>query len=181
MKKICITCVGPDQSGIVAAITDVLANHQGNIEDTTMTILGCQFALIMIGVLPDSVTLDTLANEYRALERRMSLSVTLSTLDQAPGAEAPHSQGQPFMVSVAGNDRTGITCEITRILAHYAVNITDLNARTIPGESGPVYIMMVECLLPNDLPKPAFEQTLARMGETLNVEITYHPIEHAAL
>ncbi len=181
MKKVYITGVGQDKPGIVAAMTQVIANNSGNIEDSTMTILGSQFASIMVGTFPDDVDMDTIRREYMAVEQNIGLIVFVQELVDDSEHQRILVDAQPYIISVAGNDKTGITFEITRILARHQVNITDLNAQTIQGEEGPVYIMMVETLLPKDLNTSAFESELAKMGENLNVEITYHPVEHVAL
>ncbi len=181
MKKVYITGVGQDKPGIVAAMTQVIANNKGNIEDSTMTILGSQFASIMVGTFPDDVAMEDIRREYMAVEQTLGLIVFVQELEDDSKHQQILAHSQPYIISVAGNDKTGITFEITRILARHEVNVTDLNAQTIQGEDGPVYIMMVETLLPPALNVDVFEQELAKMGESLNVEVTYHPVEHVAL
>ena len=181
MKQVYITGVGQDQPGIVAAMTEGINQNQGNIEDSTMTILGSQFAFIMVAGFPDDVTIEMLRKDYMPFEQEKGLIVFVQELtDKTPYTPKP-ADAVPYIISVAGGDRTGITYEITRILAKHEVNITDLNAHTIEGETGPVYIMMIETILPDALDRDVFERELAMMGENLNVEIQYHPVEHVAL
>ncbi len=181
MKKVYITGIGPDRPGIVAAMTEVLAHNRGNLEDTTMTILGRQFALIMIGSFPADIPLERICEEYATTGRNLGLTIFVHEFDEEGEHKTPVNKN-PYIISVAGHDRTGITFEITRILSKFRVNITDLNAQIIEGEEGqPVYIMMIECDMPKDIERELFERELAMMGESLNVEITYHPVEHVAL
>ena len=42
-----VTTVGPDRRGMVEKITDVMVNHQANIEESRMARLGGEFAVIM--------------------------------------------------------------------------------------------------------------------------------------
>ena len=44
---------GADRPGIVAAVTGVLVEHGGNLEDTSMTILGGHFAMMLVVAVPD--------------------------------------------------------------------------------------------------------------------------------
>ncbi len=47
MKAI-VTVIGGDQVGIIAAISNVLANNKVNIEDVNQTIMGKNFTMMML-------------------------------------------------------------------------------------------------------------------------------------
>src|SRR5664280_2149233 len=48
MGALAITAIGDDRPGIVAAVTEVLAAVDANLEDTSMTILRGHFAMMLI-------------------------------------------------------------------------------------------------------------------------------------
>ncbi|MBK8190052.1 MAG: ACT domain-containing protein [Vampirovibrionales bacterium] len=182
MKKYTLTGIGPDKPGIVAGMTAALADCGGNIEDSAMTILANQFALILIGAFPDKATLEGLREAFAPVAAALDMTLDIRELHETAAGAPAHAPGEnTYILSVAGRDRTGITAAITRILAAHQVNITDLNARLMENEDGPVYIMMVEAVLPAGLDVDAFERELAAMGESLHVEISYHPVEVVAL
>jgi glycine cleavage system transcriptional repressor len=81
------------------------------------------------------------------------------------------------MIAVSGQDKTGITYQVAKVLAEEQVNILDLNAHCIEGEDGPVYIMMIEAILPQTLEKVTLETTLNALAQTLGVEIRVNPLE----
>ncbi len=183
MKKLYLTGIGPDKPGIVSAITKVTTDLDGNIVDTSMTILGSQFALLMSIAVPPTLSLEEAKQQFEPVEKELGFTVFLKPQenDDVVGFETIDN-AEPWMLSIAGVDKTGITYEFTQILAKFGVSITDLNAKCINGEGNePVYIMMIECLIGVNVDRDIFEQELAMVGEQLNVEVTYHPIEAIAL
>lgn len=182
MGKLYITGMGLDRPGMVASITDVIFKYKGNIEESSMTILANQFTFIVIASFDSAETIAKVKQAYNDVQADKGCTVFVQHIDD--NEESPHItqfEETPYMISIAGNDRTGITAYFTKILAMHQGSITDLNARTIDGENGPAYVLMIECLLPKHLNRSQFEQDLAKQGEALNVEVTYHPIEAVAL
>ena len=47
--KAVVTVVGKDKSGIIARVTEFLANKGANVEDISQTVLQNYFAMIMLG------------------------------------------------------------------------------------------------------------------------------------
>jgi glycine cleavage system transcriptional repressor len=179
--KLAITGVGHDQPGIVAGLTGVLFQHHCNIEDSSMTILEREFTMILIVSVPDSTSVDALAQSFAEVEARLGLALFIKPLTEGG---MPHHVGEsfvPIMISVAGHDRTGITYRVSQVLAEFGVNITDLNAKTIVGETGPVYIMMVEAALYTSLDRPQVEAALQKLAQELEVEIKVHTLEPMTL
>jgi glycine cleavage system transcriptional repressor len=48
MRHFAVTAIGADRPGIVAAVSNVLLDHEGNIEDSQMTILCGRFTMMLI-------------------------------------------------------------------------------------------------------------------------------------
>lgn len=181
MPKAVMSSIGPDKPGIVAAITRILNQYGCNIEDSTMTRLRDEFATILLLEIPESVNLDTLRQEFsRLLEAEMGMIVTLKPVEERIHADTK-ANSEPYMISVAGEDRTGITYHVTQVLADSQVNITDLNAQVIEGENGPVYIMMLEVDIPSDAAATQVTKALKALESQLEVEIQVRPLEGVAL
>lgn len=71
-----VTVTGKDKKGIIATISNFLAEKGANIEDISQTILGEYFAMIMIvDVSGVSMELSALAQECAALGRQIGMSV----------------------------------------------------------------------------------------------------------
>jgi glycine cleavage system transcriptional repressor len=180
MSKAVISGIGPDQPGIVAAITSILYKHGCSIIDSTMTRLANEFAVILIISAPDNVRFTDLQREFNTVEESHHMTILLKPIPDQLSLEA-HQPQNPYMVSVAGNDRVGITYHVSRKLAELDINITDLNAQTISGEDGPLYIMMVEVDVPNSISVESVRQELQGLAAELGLEIQLRPLEAVAL
>ncbi len=72
-----LTVLGSDRAGIVAAITQVLANHDANILDISQTILQGIFTMTMLVDLGAvDVDFDTLQGELAALQGELGVQIT---------------------------------------------------------------------------------------------------------
>src|SRR5512133_846099 len=125
-----VTIISKDRPGIVADTTEVLYRLGCNIEDSSCTMLGGDFAMILIVTHDKPFPKARLADEFRLLQERTGLTVHLRTLHED---EFRHSsqEGELCLISVYGSDRPGIVYQVTRTLADRKVNITDLNTRLI--------------------------------------------------
>ena len=132
--------------------------------------------MIIIAAIPDQASLDNLSSKLPQLENSLQIKLMLQPADEVE-TKISHSQAEQVMISVAGVDHTGITAQVTNLLAQQAVNITDLNAQRIPGENGPVYIMMIEATLPMAMTHGMLQQQLQPLAEALNVEIRVQTID----
>ena len=73
-----ITVLGSDRSGIVAAVTGCLANHDVNILDISQTILQGIFTMTMLVDMGASdVDFATVQNELSALSDELNVQITL--------------------------------------------------------------------------------------------------------
>lgn len=181
MKKVVISGVGRDKPGIVAGLTGVLYKHNCNIEDSSMTILANEFTMILIVSLPPDGSVEAMQRDFQEVEKSLGVSLFVKTLDEEPNPDNSQEEFIPVMISVAGRDQTGISYHVSRLLAKHHVNITDLNAKIIPGEDGPVYIMMVEAELSTTLDQTTLARDLQQLARELSVEIHMNPLEPITL
>lgn len=73
-----ITVLGSDRSGIVAAVTGVLSEHDANILDISQTILQGIFTMTMLVDLKDTdVSFKALQAELQDLSQKLDVQITL--------------------------------------------------------------------------------------------------------
>lgn len=174
-----ITAVGEDRPGIVSAMTGTLFHLGCNLEETTMTRLHGQFAMLMV-VRDPSAGLGRVREAVEATATDLGLSLVLRELppDLPTSAEDP---AESYILRLYGADRPGIVHRVTNALAQRSLNITDLNTRVIPGDGGPVYVMLLEIDAPPGAVGPELREELARLREELGVEIGLEALEPEAL
>jgi glycine cleavage system transcriptional repressor len=84
--------------------------------------------------------------------------------------------GEICMISVYGADRPGIVYRVTRELAERKVNITDLNSKLVGSEARPVYVMMLEAVLPEGVDEDEIKRVMKELQSELKVDITVRSI-----
>lgn len=174
-----LTAVGRDRPGIVAEVARVLYEHGGNLEDSSMTILGGEFAMILIVSVPGEGSVEPLRRDLAEVAEALHLSLGLRHLPQEPPGTPPPA-GAPYLLSVYGADRPGIVYRVARLLADESVNITDVNTRVV-GEEESLYIMVLEVEVPAEVEPRVLSRKLRELGEELAVEVTMRPLETARL
>jgi glycine cleavage system transcriptional repressor len=181
MKRItAITAVGKDRPGIVAAVSRVLLNKGCNIEDSSMTILCGEFAMILIVSLDKSCSFQSLKTALDKTAKRMNMFIALKEL-KATALQRMPTHNRAFVISVLGADKPGIVHQVSQLLAHHRVNITDLDTRLIGTKKSPVYAMIVEIQLPRRLSTRTLTAALQKLGKKMNVDIGIKPVETTQL
>jgi glycine cleavage system transcriptional repressor len=167
VPELAVTAVGADQPGIIARVTGVLLEHGGNLEDSSMTILGGHFAIMLL-VSTDS---DADALEAALGEATADLGLVVSVRPVGAGATSPPPT---HLLSVYGSDRPGLVHAVTSALAGQGVNVTDLTTRVLEGERA-VYAMMLEVSLPEGTSQDDLAVTVSEAVP--DVEVSIHPLD----
>jgi glycine cleavage system transcriptional repressor len=174
MSHFALTIIGRDRPGIVSQVTEILYRLGCNIADSSCSILGGQFAMILIISHPACTDRESFGDAFAPLEES-GLSVFLRTLK--PGGEKhPKMEGEICMISVYGSDKPGIVYRVARELGERGVNITDLNTKLVGSEARPVYVMMLEAVLPPDLSEEELADIMNGLKEELQVDISVRSI-----
>jgi glycine cleavage system transcriptional repressor len=174
-----VTVIGKDRPGIVADTTEILYRLGCNVEDSSCTMLGGDFAMILIVSHEKPFVKARLADEFKVFHD-MGLSAYIRHLyGDEVCYQAP--QGEICLVSVYGSDKPGIVYRVTRALADRGVNITDLNTRLIGSKEEPVYVLMLEAALPEGVTIEDAEELLEKLKMELSVEISVRRITPVSL
>jgi len=172
-----VTAVGADRPGIVAAVTGAFAERGCNLEDSSMTILRGQFAMMLVVDAPFGVGASDLEADLAAPASAMGLVVTVRPTTEPAEAFAAAAQGGSWTVSVYGADHPGIVHGVTALLAGLSVNIVDLSTRVVGGPADPVYTMLLEVTLPAGADPRELEARLDAAAAELGVTCRLHPSE----
>ncbi len=183
MKKFTLTAVGRDQTGIVSRLTQVLYKYKINIEDSSMTRLGSEFAVILIMTAPSDLDSAKLLDSLSKVEKEVGLSIQFKEMDEEDTGETLTGN---YLITVYGADTEGIVFKTTNLLAELGVSITDLNSKKGAGkDSGDkdIYIMVIEANIPEGPEGPEtvnaedIEDKLTELGKEIGVHITVKEIE----
>jgi glycine cleavage system transcriptional repressor len=167
-----IAAIGRDRPGIVADLSEFVYACGCNLEDASMTMLGNEFATLMLVSGVGSNLADQLVNGARKLEWERRLTVFVRPLDTEASAPTA-TDAESWTLVAEGVDKAGIVAGVSRCLADRGVLITDLRGRISPmPESGtPLYTLTVRMNVPAGVDAAEFRGALREVGAKLDVEI----------
>jgi glycine cleavage system transcriptional repressor len=178
MTRLALTAIGRDRPGIVAGVTAVLLRHDVNVEDSQMTILGGHFTMMLILAPPDGADVERLGADLQEAGRGLGLEA-LVVSEVEPLADA--SPEPTHVVTVYGVDHPGIVHAATRALAALGVNVTDLNTRLLDEGGEPLYVLIMEVVVPAAVGVELLEAALAEPEELRGVDVSVREREHHEL
>ncbi len=174
VEYVLLTVSGPDRPGIVAAIAEALLAADCNLEDSSMTQLRGEFAILLIvRVGPGGVA--ALEEHIGPAAAALGLAHALRPLGAAEVARPAATGRTPCLITVFGADHPGIVAPVARLLADRQVNVTDLSTEVVGSADKPVYAMVIEAESP--IPVAELEQGLAAIARQLACDVSVKEIE----
>lgn len=176
---VAITVTGKDRPGIISALAGLLYQAGGNLEDTSMTILEGEFAMIVLAALKDDSVCTKLSQELLKLERKLGLTISMKEIKHRLIRGEKHRPGTiPWVVSVLGRDRAGIVYRVSDLLASYGLNITDLNSKIMGRGRHAAYALILEVDIPRQTRLISnLKRNFQTLQKKLAVTIAFHPLE----
>jgi len=175
-KWFIVSAVGRDRPGIVADLAQLVFDCEANLEDSRMTLLGNEFAAILLcsGQAPELE--QRLAKGAKRLEWENRLTVFIRPLEGEPRPPVPAPGTRLYAIETQGMDRAGIVAGICRTLADFHVNIADLHSSSLPSPSGAaLYRMNVLAEVPDSLDPARLAKALEERGAQLGVDVSLAP------
>lgn len=172
-KSYIMTAFGKDRPGIVADVSQVLYENGCNLEDSTMTLLADEFTLILLFTAGEEDIEEQLSKACRRLEREKGVSAFLRPVGET--RSVTKATFAERTLHVEGIDQAGIVYKVSRFLADNSLNIVDLvsHIKASPDSGTAFYVMDIHIQIPEATDMGKISDGLARVGEELNVDITF--------
>jgi len=122
-QLIVLSAIGSNRTGVVQDITKVILASGGNIEESRMTTLGAEFAVLMLV----SGNWHTLSRLESALDKLTSDSLSISI--RKTDSRAPREDCMPYAVDVISLDQQGIVFNLAEFFASRNIEIADVATR----------------------------------------------------
>lgn len=165
--------VAGDRPGIVADVTRVLYENNFNIEDSSSTLLQGFFAAIFI-VRPESdMTECDIKNLFEELLEKKGVAVKVQRMIEPE----KYSSGEHHIISVYGSDKPGIVHKVAEYLSAEGINIVDLQTKVAGKDKSPIYIMVLEIVLPEGFNNPSWAEKLKSISSELGTDIHVRQID----
>jgi len=167
-----LSAIGRDRPGLVAELAQLIFDCDANLEDSRMTILGSEFAVILLASAGDERAEAALAAGAKRLERDHGLTILLRPVAGTPRPAVPAPGMRLRRVVAAGEDRAGIVAGVCRVLAEHGVNIAELASVARPGPGGsPHFEMTLTVEVPEHVSEPTLRAALQREADRLVVDV----------
>jgi glycine cleavage system transcriptional repressor len=177
MKKlIALSAIGQDQPGIVASLSKVLFEQNCNLEDSSMTRLKDDFAVLLLVSPPENLSLESLKKALEPVGIQLGLSISLRELSPAAAMPNP-AQVLSYTLVVYGLDHPGIVYKVAQCATDSKVNIVDLRTHVTPGNEKPLYSLVMELEIPGSQAIGHFQEKLNQLKGELKVDITLNASE----
>lgn len=166
-----LTVIAEDQPGVVERISQTVADHGGNWEESRMARLAGRFA----GILLVQVASDRVDALSKALAQLVDHGMHV-VIDDAGGdrEELALKDYAPLHLELVGQDHGGIIRDIARCLAERGVNVEELitSCEEAPMAGGDLFRMVALVLTPPGMPANELRQALEGLANDLMVDIS---------
>ncbi len=171
-----LSAIGSDRPGLVAELAQLVFDCDANLEDSRMTILGTDFAVILLCSSAVEDATDAIAVGAKRLERDHGLTILLRPLEGGKRPPVPAPGTRLYRIEAVGEDRAGIVAGLCRVLADRGVNIAELTTHSRPGPGGsPHYELMVLAEVPKNLDARGLREALEQEGDRLVIDVAMLP------
>ena len=164
-----VTIIGPDKRGLVAQLTEEIVAQRANIEESRMSRLGGEFAVIMLLSIAGEAKAELLIGLDKLNSERVQVFVKETDLSRLKVFEG----FVPYEISVIGADHEGIVHNIAEYLAELRVQVEDMETHVTkaPITGTPLFSMYAELQAPPELPLKALRTKMEAIGDSLGVDI----------
>ncbi|MBN1648286.1 MAG: hypothetical protein JW874_09650 [Spirochaetales bacterium] len=171
-KFFVFSVLGRDRVGMVDDISEFLVKNRCNIHESRMSVLGGEFAIIMLASAPaDSVAALNAGLDEFAREMGCRISVKETSGHQ------PAAAGKPYILQAYSIDAPGIVHAVTSVLHNHGINIEDLTTDTsaAPWTGTPLFQLRAHIVLPAGLSPARLREALATLEQEKDLDIVIRP------
>lgn len=167
-----ITAVGKDRPGIVDQLSQAIMESGCNVNDSRMTVLGGEFALILL-ISGKWNELAKLENQLPALGDKLALAVSAKRTEQEPH----HENLLTYSVDVVAMDHPGIVYKIANFFSSRNINIRELNTSSYAAAhtGTPMFTMNMIVNVPTDVRIATLREDFLDFCDGLNMDAVLEP------
>ncbi len=166
-EQLVITALGEDRPGIVDELSNALTAHELNIEDSRMSVLGGEFAILML-VSGASNSINAFMDETSSLETSLRMKLLVK-----PTRKKSETQTlAPYAVEVVSMDHPGIVRDIARFFSSHKINIIELEtSRYAAAHTGtPMFALHMTVEIAADQSIGKLREEFVAMCDQLNLD-----------
>lgn len=168
-KSLVISALGNDQPGIVNELSKAILEQGGNISESKMTILGGEFAMMLL----TTGSQECIDNIISKLEQTGE-TLNLTLIAKETQAHESNNKHLPYQVSVVSMDHPGIVHHISDFLSSRNLNIEEIETKTYPAAhtGTPMFALDMTISIPADSSVRSLRDEFITFCDDLNLDAT---------
>jgi glycine cleavage system transcriptional repressor len=169
-----LSAIGRDRPGIVADLAELVHDSGCNLEDSSMTILGSEFAVLLLLTGEGDDVEQRLAAGSKRLEWERRLTVFIRPLEGEPIPYSVGKEARPYELQATGVDKAGLVARVARCLADHGASIQRMSTRSRPepGAGTPIYTMSIRLDVPAGVAEDVLRADLERVAAELSIDVS---------
>jgi len=173
-QLIVLSAIGTDRTGVVQDITKVILACGGNIEESRMTTLGTEFAMLML-VSGNWHTLGKLERKLEKLGDNDNLTFTIRKTDERASKE----DRMPYAVDVVSLDHEGIVFGLANFFASRDIEIADVATRRYSAAhtGAAMFAVQMAVNIPSSVHIAQLRDEFLELCDRLNLDAILEPVK----
>lgn len=173
-QLIVLSAVGTDRAGVVNDLTQAILDCGGNIEESRMSALGSEFAMIVL-VSGNWHALNKLEGAAEKLAESNGLTVSIKKTERRGGTE----NCMPYMVDVVCIDQPGIVFNLANFFASRGIEIAEVATRRYSAAhtGAPMFSVQMTINLPAKLHISQVRDEFLEICDQMNLDAILEPVK----
>jgi glycine cleavage system transcriptional repressor len=168
MSKRYVLCLtAADRPGILAAVTNALAELGGDIAEINHTVVKHFFAIILAADFPEERDRQVIVGHLQGVCRPFGVEVILKDPDREIVPEPSPGKSHSYVLTTTGRDAPGVVARISGRLAREGIDITDLHG--IRRDDGRSFELVLNLAVPVSVNATQLEAELEQLGTSLGL------------
>lgn len=167
-----ISALGGDRPGIVNELSRCILDSGCNIADSRMSVLGGEFAIMLL-VAGNWSTIGKLEAQLPRLEQQLGMTITARRTE----AHQPRQALLPYEVDVVAMDHPGIVHDLANFFSERNINIQDLvtSSYAAAHTGTPMFSVHMSVGIPADQHISALREEFLDHCDQLNLDAVIEP------
>ena len=172
-KEYIISAIGGNRPGLVEELTRQIYLSGINVENSSMTLLGGHFSLMIHIIAEEQTIQNVLADRLRSIEAETEISTHIFRAPEKFSGTEEGAKPQ-YAIRVRGDNRSGILYKTSSFLARRGVNILEMYTSVEKPSQGrsPLFLMYTRIEAPEDLDPNEFLVNLEHLASELHESMT---------
>ncbi|MDH5447307.1 MAG: glycine cleavage system protein R [Gammaproteobacteria bacterium] len=171
-SSLVLTALGADQPGLISKLSQVISDSNCNIEDSRMSVLGGEFAILM-QITGNWDKLSKLETTLEKLQESTGLQIVTKRTDGRL-----NERGKiPYSIEVVSIDHPGIVHQLAEFFSTRAINIYDMttHAQAAAHTGTPIFTLNMTVEIPAGTHIASLRDEFIDFCEQLNLDAVLEP------